>query len=53
MRGKKPRQPTYARPDLYPKQEQAIFTPARYAIIEATPQSGKEVCPWEARNRVN
>ena len=53
MGGKKPRQLTYVRPVLYPKQEQAIFTPARYAIIEATPKSGKEVCPWEARNRVN
>ena len=28
MGSKKPRQLTYVRPGLYPKQEQAIFTPA-------------------------
>ena len=31
----------YARPRLYAKQEDAIFNAARYAVIEATPKSGK------------
>lgn len=33
----------YIRPWLYPKQEDAIFDPARYAIIEAGTKSGKTV----------
>ena len=31
----------YDRPPLYPKQEAAIFHPARYAVIEASTKSGK------------
>lgn len=33
----------YTRPHLYPKQEQAIFDPARYSLIEASTKSGKTV----------
>src|SRR5262245_51190380 len=33
----------YERAALYAKQEAAIFAPERYAIIEATPKSGKTV----------
>ena len=33
--------PTYSRPWLYPAQEAAIFSPARYAIVEASTKSGK------------
>lgn len=33
----------YKRPDLYPKQEQAIFDPARIVNIEASTKSGKTV----------
>ncbi len=32
---------TYTRPWIYPKQEQAIFGPVRYAVIEASTKSGK------------
>jgi len=32
---------TYQRPWLYPKQLDAIFTPARYAIVEASTKTGK------------
>ncbi|KKL21652.1 hypothetical protein LCGC14_2443310, partial [marine sediment metagenome] len=32
---------TYHRPWLYPKQLDAIFTPARYAIVEASTKTGK------------
>ena len=31
----------YTRPTLYPQQEAAIFTPARYSLIEASTKSGK------------
>ena len=31
----------YTRPHLYPAQEQAIFSSARYAVIEASTKSGK------------
>lgn len=31
----------YVRPRLYPKQEAAIFTSARYSVIEASTKSGK------------
>ena len=31
----------YRRPRLYAKQLQAIFSPRRYAVIEATPKCGK------------
>lgn len=34
---------TYQRPNLYAKQEAALFNPARYAIVEATTKSGKTV----------
>jgi phage terminase large subunit-like protein len=33
----------YQRPWLYPAQEQAIFCPQRYAVIEASTKSGKTV----------
>jgi Terminase large subunit, T4likevirus-type, N-terminal len=33
----------YARPRLYPLQEAALFTDARYALIEASSKSGKTV----------
>ena len=33
----------YERPQLYPKQEAAIFAPERYSIIEASTKSGKTV----------
>ena len=33
----------YVRPRLYPKQLAAIFSPSRYAIIEASTKSGKTV----------
>ena len=33
----------YSRPWMYPKQTDAIFTPARYSIIEASTKSGKTV----------
>src|SRR5215212_7129644 len=33
----------YRRPPMYAKQEAAIFTAARYAVIEATPKSGKTI----------
>src|SRR5918912_674448 len=33
----------YVRPWLYPAQEQAIFCPERYAVIEASTKSGKTV----------
>jgi predicted phage terminase large subunit-like protein len=33
----------YQRPYLYPKQEEAIFTPARYGVIEASTKTGKTV----------
>jgi len=33
----------YTRPGLYPKQEAAIFTEARYGIVEASTKSGKTV----------
>jgi hypothetical protein len=44
-RGRSPKHPvvSYRRPPLYPKQEAAIFTSARCAIIEATTKSGKTV----------
>ena len=38
-----PRIAEYTRPWLYPKQERAIFTPARYAVVEASTKSGKTV----------
>lgn len=38
-----PRTAVYTRPWLYPKQEQAIFTDARYAVVEASTKSGKTV----------
>ena len=31
----------YERPPLYPKQEAAIFHPARYAVVEASTKAGK------------
>lgn len=34
---------TYERPFLYPKQKAALFTTARYAIVEASTKSGKTV----------
>ena len=40
---KQPRQFAYKRPPLYSKQEQALFTNARYGIVEATTKSGKTV----------
>ena len=33
----------YQRPNLYSKQEQAIFSPKRYAVIEGATKSGKTV----------
>jgi hypothetical protein len=33
----------YHRPPLYPQQEAALFTDARYALVEATTKSGKTV----------
>ena len=33
----------YTRPWLYPKQQDAIFDPARYSVIEASTKSGKTV----------
>jgi hypothetical protein len=33
----------YQRPYLYPKQEAAIFAPARYGVIEASTKTGKTV----------
>lgn len=33
----------YHRPWLYPKQQEAIFSPARYAVVEASTKSGKTV----------
>jgi Terminase large subunit, T4likevirus-type, N-terminal len=33
----------YTRPWLYPQQEQAIFCPERYAVVEASTKSGKTV----------
>jgi hypothetical protein len=33
----------YQRPWMYPKQERAVFTPARYAVIEASTKTGKTV----------
>lgn len=33
----------YDRPYLYPKQEEAIFSPARTAVVEASTKSGKTV----------
>lgn len=33
----------YTRPYLYPKQEDAIFTPKRWALVEASTKSGKTV----------
>lgn len=38
-----PRQLEYTRPWMYPKQERAIFTAARYAVVEASTKSGKTV----------
>jgi hypothetical protein len=35
--------PEFKRPFLYEKQEDAIYTPARYALIEASTKSGKTV----------
>ena len=34
---------TYQRPQLYPKQEQAIFGPSRYSVVEGATKSGKTV----------
>lgn len=34
---------TYHRPWLYPKQSEAIFTPKRYSVIEASTKTGKTV----------
>lgn len=34
---------SYTRPKLYPKQYQAIFSPARISVIEASTKSGKTV----------
>jgi len=36
-------QVAYQRPPLYPKQEAALFDPARYAVVEASTKSGKTV----------
>src|SRR3990167_7532161 len=33
----------YQRPWLYPKQAAALFTPARYSLVEASTKSGKTV----------
>jgi len=33
----------YTRPSLYPKQQGAVFDPARYSIIEASTKSGKTI----------
>ncbi len=33
----------YQRPSLYPKQEAALFTDARYGVVEASTKSGKTV----------
>ena len=33
----------YERPQLYPKQEAFLFTPARYSVVEASTKSGKTV----------
>ncbi len=33
----------YERAKMYPKQEAALFTPARYAVVEASTKSGKTV----------
>ncbi len=33
----------YTRPPLYPKQEECLFTPARYSVVEASTKSGKTV----------
>lgn len=33
----------YERPPLYPKQEDALFDPARYVVVEASTKSGKTV----------
>lgn len=33
----------YVRPSLYPKQEQALFCPQRWALVEASTKSGKTV----------
>lgn len=38
-----PRVAVYRRPKLYPKQEAALFDPARYSAIEASTKSGKTV----------
>lgn len=38
-----PRNITYTRPKLYQKQERAIFSPTRYAVIEASTKAGKTV----------
>jgi hypothetical protein len=40
---KAPKRFIYERPPLYPKQEAALFTPARYGLIEASTKSGKTV----------
>jgi len=37
------REHIYTRPWLYPKQEAAVFAPARYSVIEASTKSGKTV----------
>ena len=34
---------TYQRPNLYPKQERAIFGPSRYSVVEGATKSGKTV----------
>jgi len=34
---------TYTRPWLYPRQEAALFNPARYAVVEASTKAGKTV----------
>lgn len=33
----------YTRPRLYPKQQDAVFDPDRYSVIEASTKSGKTV----------
>jgi hypothetical protein len=38
-----PRNVEFTRPTLYPKQLEAIYSPARYSIIEASTKSGKTV----------
>ena len=38
-----PQHVEYVRPKLYPKQEAAVFAPARIVIIEATTKCGKTV----------